>query len=96
MAPFSDRLGSLVKSNVESDLTGPRSRGSHSLTSVPKVPEQAWGCHAEYLSGTASWLYGGEETYREQQPGDIIYNNPRDLHGIKTQNESLLALYLLR
>ena len=47
------------------------------------------------LSGTASWLYGGEETYRQQQPGDIIYNNPKDLHGMKTQNEPLLALYFL-
>ncbi len=47
------------------------------------------------LSGTASWLYGGEEIYRQQKPGDIIYNHSRDLHGMKTQNESLLALYFL-
>jgi quercetin dioxygenase-like cupin family protein len=47
------------------------------------------------LSGTASWLYGGHESYREQKPGDIIYNHPGDLHGMKTEKEPLLALYFL-
>ncbi len=47
------------------------------------------------LSGTASWLYGGNEVYKQQQPGDVIYNHPRDLHGMRTQNEYLLALYFL-
>ena len=47
------------------------------------------------LSGTASWLYGGNEEYQQQKPGDVIYNHPHDLHGIKTQDESLLALYFL-
>lgn len=55
MPPFSDRLGSLVPSAVEAELAVPRSRGRHSLTSAPTTAEQAWGCHAEYLSGTASW-----------------------------------------
>lgn len=55
MPPFGDRLGSLVPSEVEVELAVPRSRGRHSLTSVPITAEQAWGCHAEYLSGTASW-----------------------------------------
>lgn len=55
MPPFSDRLGSLVPSVVEAELSTPRSRGRHALTSVPTTVEQAWGCHAEYLSGTASW-----------------------------------------
>jgi len=63
MAPFGDRLGSLIKSDVDGGLVEPRSRGRYSLTSVPKTVEQAWGCHAEYLSGTASW----EQWNLEQQ-----------------------------
>lgn len=55
MEPFSDRISSLVSSDVDAELATPRSRGRHSLTSVPTSVEQAWGCHAEYLSGTASW-----------------------------------------
>jgi len=47
------------------------------------------------LSGKALWFYGGKQGYRYQKPGDIIYNNPNDLHGIKTEKEPLLALYLL-
>ena len=47
------------------------------------------------LAGTACWLYGGEKEYRQQKPGDVIYNHSHDLHGMKTQNESLLALYFL-
>lgn len=47
------------------------------------------------LSGNANWLYGDEKEYKEHKPGDLIYNRPNDLHGIKTENESLLALYLL-
>lgn len=55
MEPFSDRLSSLVSSDVTKELAVPQSRGHHSLTSTPTTVEQAWGCHAEYLSGTASW-----------------------------------------
>lgn len=61
MKPFSDRLGSLVSSEVKRELVLPRSRGRHSLTSVPTTFEQAWGCHAGYLSGTASWEKGNLE-----------------------------------
>ena len=32
-----------------------RSRGKHSLTVKPTTAEQGWGCHAEYLAGTADW-----------------------------------------
>lgn len=55
MEPFNDRLSSLVSSDVDEEMATPRSRGRHSLTSVPTTVDQAWGCHAEYLSGTASW-----------------------------------------
>ncbi len=47
------------------------------------------------LSGKASWLYGGNEEYQQQQAGDIIYNHPNDLHGMKTEDEPLLAMYFL-
>jgi hypothetical protein len=87
MAPFSDRLGSLVKSDVEGDLTGPRSRGSHSLTSVPRTPEQAWGCHAEYLSGTASW----EQWNLEQQ-----VRNSREFKELGVDNFRTKAARVLR
>ncbi|TPG52051.1 hypothetical protein [Sphingomonas glacialis] len=55
MPPFADRLGSLVAARVKQELIAPKARGTHSLTTVPTTLEQAWGCHAEYLSGTAGW-----------------------------------------
>lgn len=55
MPPFDDRVSSLTKANVKADLAQPRSRGNGSLTTVPTTISNAWGCHAEYLSGTASW-----------------------------------------
>lgn len=55
MEPFGDRISSLIANKVTEDLKTPRSRGSHSLTIVPTTREEAWGCHAEYLSGTAKW-----------------------------------------
>lgn len=68
MEPFSDRLSSLVSSDVNRELSMPRSRGRHSLTSVPMTVEQAWGCHAEYLSGTASWEQWNLERRVRQSP----------------------------
>jgi hypothetical protein len=61
MKPFSDRLSSLISSTVDDELTEPRSRGDGSLTNVPATVKQAWGCHAEYLSGTAKWERGNLE-----------------------------------
>lgn len=55
MDPFADRIDNLTAGAVEAALKVPRLRGKHSLTSAPASVEQAWGCHAEYLSGTASW-----------------------------------------
>jgi len=55
MRPFNDRLSSLISSTVDDELIRPRSRGKGKLTIVPATVEQAWGCHAEYLSGTAKW-----------------------------------------
>ncbi|MER9847712.1 hypothetical protein NKJ55_10145, partial [Mesorhizobium sp. M0106] len=55
MAPFGDRLSNLLESTLKRELAPIRARGKHSLTTVPATPEQAWGCCAEYLSGTAGW-----------------------------------------
>src|SRR3546814_14646267 len=55
MAPFADRLPSVLKDDVANGLVPVRARGKHPLTNMPQTPEQAWGCIAEYLSGTATW-----------------------------------------
>lgn len=47
------------------------------------------------LSGSALWFHGGKKGYHWRKPGDILYNHPNDKHGIKTEEQSLLALYLL-
>ena len=55
MAPFSDRLSSLESESVTREIEVARRRGKHPLTTPPASVQQAWGCCAEYLSGTASW-----------------------------------------
>jgi hypothetical protein len=55
LRPFGDRISDLLGDTVERDLTPVRERGKHSLTGTPMTLDQAWGCHAEYLAGTAKW-----------------------------------------
>jgi hypothetical protein len=55
ISPFADRLSNLVPKSVEDELAPIRLRGTHSLTVVPTTSHQAWGCCAEYISGTAEW-----------------------------------------
>lgn len=55
VAPFGDCLSNLLDETIQGELAPFRLRGKHSLTSTPTNPEQAWGCCAEYLSGTAEW-----------------------------------------
>lgn len=55
MAPFGDRISNLLTRNVELELAPVRARGTHSLTVRPTGVTEAWGCVAEYLSGTAKW-----------------------------------------
>lgn len=55
LSPFGDRISDLLAATVERDLASVRARGKHSLTVTPKTLDQAWGCHAEYLAGTAKW-----------------------------------------
>jgi hypothetical protein len=55
MDPFADCLSNLVAGTVEAELMPARARGKHSLVNAPATPAEAWGCCAEYLSGTAGW-----------------------------------------
>lgn len=66
LAPFADRLSSLRGDVVKNELMQVRQRVQHSLTQTPTNPAQAWGCHAEYLSGTAKWVqWNIEEQVRQ-------------------------------
>lgn len=47
------------------------------------------------LSGTAQWRYGGNPDYQPVAPLHSLYNHPMDLHGVKTAEQPLLALYAL-
>jgi hypothetical protein len=68
MQPFADRISNLVAGNVVRELVSVRSRGKHSLTSSPTTPSQAWGCCAEYLSGTAKWEQGNTQERVAKSP----------------------------
>lgn len=68
MPPFADRISALRNETIEQELASVRSRGKHSLTVTPIGLEQAWGCHAEYLSGTAKWeQWNIQERLRENK-----------------------------
>jgi len=47
------------------------------------------------LSGTGSWRYGGSTEYRVVSAGNLLYNHPLDLHGVRSNDTPLLALFLL-
>ncbi|WP_244978451.1 hypothetical protein [Bradyrhizobium pachyrhizi] len=55
MAPFADCLSSVLQATSDAELAPVRARGRHSLVNPPTTAEEAWGCCAEYLSGTADW-----------------------------------------
>jgi hypothetical protein len=66
MYPFADYLSSLVPGVVNTELAPVRARGRHSLVNKPTTVKEAWGCCAEYLSGTAGWeRWNIEERVRE-------------------------------
>jgi hypothetical protein len=66
MSPFADCLSNVVPSSVEAELGPVRAKGKHSLVNKPTTPPEAWGCCAEYLSGTAGWeRWNIEERVRE-------------------------------
>ncbi|MGX1168652.1 hypothetical protein AB7M16_004918 [Bradyrhizobium sp. USDA 372] len=66
MHPFADSLSSVIPTTVETELAPVRARGQHSLVNKPTTAQEAWGCCAEYLSGTAGWeRWNVEERVRE-------------------------------
>lgn len=66
MPPFADCLSSVILNTVDVELAPVRARGRHSLVNVPKTAQEAWGCCAEYLSGTAGWeRWNVEERVRD-------------------------------
>ncbi|WP_271611849.1 hypothetical protein [Bradyrhizobium sp. CCBAU 21362] len=66
MPPFSDCLSSVLPATAEAELAPVRARGRHSLVNAPSTAREAWGCCAEYLSGTAGWeRWNVEERVRE-------------------------------
>jgi mannose-6-phosphate isomerase-like protein (cupin superfamily) len=46
------------------------------------------------LSGTAAWRFGGHDQYQIISAGNLLYNHPRDVHGIRAGPTPVLALYL--
>lgn len=66
MHPFADCLSSVIPATVETELATVKVRGQHSLVNKPTTAQEAWGCCAEYLSGTAGWERSNvEERVRE-------------------------------
>lgn len=47
------------------------------------------------LGGTAQWRFGGSEDYVPVAPGHTLSNNSNDLHGIRTGDEPVVALWVL-
>jgi hypothetical protein len=69
MHPFADCLSSVVPATVDAELAPVRLRGQFSLVKQPTTAQDAWGCRAEYLSGTAGWeRWNVEERVRTTAP----------------------------
>ena len=47
------------------------------------------------LSGTANWRYGGSTEYQIVSAGNLLYNHPLDLHGVRSNETPLLSFFLL-
>ena len=47
------------------------------------------------ISGQSRWRFGGSAEYVTLAPGDTLYNNPRDIHGLVAGDAPVLALYVL-
>lgn len=66
MHPFADCLSSILPSTADAELAPVRARGQHHLVDKPATAQEAWGCCAEYLSGTAGWeRWNVEERVRD-------------------------------
>lgn len=68
MHPFADCLSSILPSIADLELAPVKARGQHHLVNTPCTPQEAWGCCAEYLSGTAKWeRWNVEERVKDTQ-----------------------------
>ena len=66
MHPFADCLSSILPSIADAELAPVKARGQYHLVNTPTTAQEAWGCCAEYLSGTAGWeRWNVEERVRE-------------------------------
>lgn len=66
MPPFADYLSSILPSTANAELGSVKARGQHHLVNTPTTAQEAWGCCAEYLSGTAGWeRWNVEERVRD-------------------------------
>jgi hypothetical protein len=86
MPPFADRVGRLCSADVEEALRAPRGRGKHPLTLRPGSVHEAWGCVAEYLSGTVGWeqwnveqIVRGSPAFRELRAENFRTKAAREL-----------------
>ncbi len=98
-SPRTDDNGRLMALSIINDMfdLGDLVAGLLLVSSNQKYPLHQHSPQELYLilSGEADWRYGGSEDYKRLVPGDILYNNPNDMHGVNTISESLLALYVL-
>ncbi|MGA7807074.1 hypothetical protein [Bradyrhizobium sp.] len=73
MHPFADFLSSILPATADAELAPMRARGRHSLVNAPSTAQEAWGCCAEYLSGTAGWeRWNVEERVRENSTFKVL------------------------
>ena len=98
-SPRTDDNGRLMALSIINDMfdLGDLVAGLLLVSNNQKYPLHQHSPQELYLilSGEADWRYGGSDDYRRLVPGDILYNNPNDIHGVNTNNEALLALYVL-
>jgi hypothetical protein len=58
-----------LPSIADAELAPVKARGKHHLVNAPATAQEAWGCCAEYLSGTAGWeRWNVEERVRDTAP----------------------------
>ena len=47
------------------------------------------------ITGGGRWRFGGAQTYRQLERGELVYNHPNDRHGIVAEEHPVLAMYVL-
>jgi len=67
------------------------------MTSESFYPEHTHPPSEMYLvvAGQAEWRFGGATEYVPVAPMTILMNEPNDVHGLRTSDEPVLALWVL-